>query len=240
MVTGSSGSRRATRSSARGSPCTRSSNAASAPVRSVRTPTSCTRSGRPWSSTRPEAVVVEVRHLGAGVVERVAELGARPPRVERHDDGAEERGAPEADDELGQVAHRDRDPVAALHAERRAQVLRERLRTRAHVGEGEAFVVVHEVDELCVRDAHVEGVEDGARRPHEHAQRHAVERDLLDLEGAAGPDERRKAGVVAVDGSDHARTLPRDLDVSPQVRSALVGVAGSTPVRAHCTMSATP
>ena len=41
-----------------------------------------------------EPFVVEERDLGAGVVERVAELRARPPRVERHDDGTQHRAAP--------------------------------------------------------------------------------------------------------------------------------------------------
>ncbi len=163
-----------------------------------------------------EPVVVEQRDLGAGVVERVGELRAGPPRVERDDDGTEHRAGPEADDELGQVAHGDGDAVAALHAERGAQLLGEREGAGAHVGEGQAFVVVDEVHEVGVGGAHVERVDDGAWRAHEHAQGHAVALGLLDLEETAGADERLESGIVAVDGCDHARTLPRDVDLSPR------------------------
>ena len=45
-------------------------------------------------------------------LQSVLQLLGRPPRVERHDDGAREDGAPERDDPLGEVARRDGDAVA--------------------------------------------------------------------------------------------------------------------------------
>ena len=74
-----------------------------------------------------------------------------------------------------------------------AQLLGERERAGAHLGEGEALVLVDEVDEVGVVRAHRERVEDGAGRAHEHPQRYTVEHGLLDLERAAGADERREA-----------------------------------------------
>ncbi len=63
------------------------------------------------------ALGVDEGHLGAGVLEAVAQLLAAPPRVQRDDDGAGQRGRPEGHDPLGQVAHDDGDAIALLDPE---------------------------------------------------------------------------------------------------------------------------
>ena len=101
-----------------------------------------------------EPLFVEERDHRAGVLQRVVQLGTRPPRIQRHDDRAVERRTPERHDELGQVPHRDRDPVAGPDAERRLQFAGEAERSTAHVAERQPLLVVDEVDERLVRGAH--------------------------------------------------------------------------------------
>ena len=55
---------------------------------------------------------VDEGQLGPGVLQSVAQLLARPPGVERDDDGAGQGDGPERHDPFGQVAHGDGDPVA--------------------------------------------------------------------------------------------------------------------------------
>ena len=81
---------------------------------------------------------------GRGVGDDVGELGGAVARVDRHDDGAEERDAEQRVDVLHAVRHHDRDAVAAAHAER-VQGARHRARERSSssgaddpdVGEGD-------------------------------------------------------------------------------------------------------
>ena len=82
------------------------------------------------------ALGVDEGDLGAGVLEAVAQLLAAPPRVERHDDGAGQGGAPERHDPLGDVAHDDGDAVALLDAEGVAQPVRQRRGDAVVLGEG--------------------------------------------------------------------------------------------------------
>ena len=138
----------------------------------------------------------------AGVAQRVGELVGRPPRVQRHDDGADERRAPERHDELGQVAHGDGDAVTGPDTERGLQLARQAAGLASHVGEGQALVLEDDVDQRFVRRAHLEHVDDGAWRADEVAQRDAVDHHRFDLERPPGADERLEPRVVAVDRCD--------------------------------------
>ena len=64
-----------------------------------------------------EALDVGDQHLGARVDETELELLGLPPRVQRHEDRAEDRARPPRDHPLGNVRGHQRDPIAALDAE---------------------------------------------------------------------------------------------------------------------------
>ena len=149
-----------------------------------------------------DALVVGEQHGHARVAQRVVELPARPPRIQRHHDRAVQRGAPERDDVFGEIPHRDPDPVARAHTEGLVELARKAAGASAQLAVRPPLVVVDDVHERLVRVAHREDVHDGARRAHEIAQRDAVGDHRLDLEGPARPDQRLQARVVAVHGRE--------------------------------------
>ena len=135
---------------------------------------------------------VDEGHLGAGVLEAVAQLLAAPPRIERHHDGAGERGRPEGHDPLGQVAHDDGDAVALGDAERRLQAVRQRAGDAVVLREGGPLVLVDQEDGVAVAERHVEDGPERGRRVLPGPGGHAADVELLHLEELAG---RRQRGV---------------------------------------------
>jgi hypothetical protein len=88
-------------------------------------PLAAKRSSKRWTSRQRgeaiaqlvEALLVGDQELRARVGQAVLELGAFPPRVERHHDRAGRGGAPERDRPLRVVAHGDRDSIALRYTE---------------------------------------------------------------------------------------------------------------------------
>ena len=60
---------------------------------------------------------VDEGDLRTGVLQPVAQLFARPPCVERDDDGPGQGDGPEGHDPFGQIPHGDGDPVARIDRE---------------------------------------------------------------------------------------------------------------------------
>ncbi len=122
-----------------------------------------------------EARRVDEGDLGARVGQSVVELGARPPRVERHDHAAGHGRAPERHGPLGEVAHGDGDPVAELDAEAAAQPTGDGGRDAEVLLVGGALVLVDEIVGVAVPAGQLE----------DHAQ---VGRAVLPHPGGDAPD----------------------------------------------------
>ena len=99
---------------------------------------------------------VDEGDLRAGVLEPVAQLLAAPPRVQRHDDGAGQRGPPEGHDPLGQVAHDDGDAIALCDPEGGPEPVRQRAGNAVVLGEGRPLVLVDEEGGVTVGERHIE------------------------------------------------------------------------------------
>ena len=141
-------------------------------------------------------------HLGARVLEPVAQLLAAPPRVQRDDDGAGQRGGPEGHDPLGQVAHDDGDPVALFDPEGGAQPVGQGAGDAVVLGEGRALVLVDEEDGVAVAERHVHDGAQRGRRVLPDPRRHPADVELLHLEELPRGGER---GVGIRDG--HRRRI---------------------------------
>ena len=149
------------------------------------------------------------QELRARVGEAVLELGALPPRVERHHDGAGGGGAPERDRPLRVVAHRDRDPVALDHTVAIAQDVGERRRGAQMTREREVLAFVHEERLIAVRAAGGENVPQRARRVLPDLDLDTADRLADDLEVAARagePSGRFLAGELCRFDHCHSRS----------------------------------
>ena len=126
-----------------------------------------------------EALGVGDEQLGVGVVERVADLVARPPAVHADRDRAEAHGRPEGDDPLGRVRAEDRDPVARADAVAVAQGGRHRRHRSEVLGVGDAAVPVDAVLDVAELGRLLEQLpqRSGPVREHGHA---LAEHVLLD------------------------------------------------------------
>jgi hypothetical protein len=120
-----------------------------------------------------------------GVLQAVDQLLGRPPGVDRHGDGPDGDRRPEGHRPLGEVARRDRDPVAVRNSEF-DQSMRERGDDPVVLLEGEALVLVDEEIPRCVHHRHVEDDPQAGGRvlPHSHLQ--AVDGRALGFEHLAG------------------------------------------------------
>src|SRR5207302_8797500 len=63
-----------------------------------------------------EALGIREHDFGPAIFQRIFELRAGPPCIERRGDGAGEQRAEESCGPFGQIAHRDGDAVAFAHA----------------------------------------------------------------------------------------------------------------------------
>ncbi len=133
---------------------------------------------------------VDEGHLGARVLEPVAQLLAAPPGVQRDDDGAGQRGAPEGHDPLGQVAHDDGDAVALFDPEGGAQPVGQGAGDAVVLGEGRPLVLVDEEHVVAVAERHVDDGAQRGRRVLPDARRHPADVELLHLEELPGGGER--------------------------------------------------
>ena len=134
---------------------------------------------------------VDEDHLGARVLQAVTQFLAAPPRIERDDDGAGQRGGPEGHDPLRQVAHDDGHTVALCNAERVAQAVGQRAGDAVVLGEGRPLVLVDEEDGVAVTERHVN---DGPQRRGCVLPRpggHAADVQFLHLEKLARCGELR-------------------------------------------------
>ena len=133
---------------------------------------------------------VDEGHLGARVLEPVAQLLAAPPGVQRDHDGAGQRGAPEGHDPLGQVPHDDGDAVALFDPEGGAQPVGQGAGDAVVLGEGRPLVLVDEEDVVAVAERHVDDGAQRGRRVLPDAGRHPADVELLHLEELPGGGER--------------------------------------------------
>ena len=129
-----------------------------------------------------EALAVGDQHLRTGVGEAVGELGTGPPRVERHDHGADACRRPERQHPLGVVAHGDRHPVAGAHTDVVRQAAGQHVHHLVGAGVAEALVLVDEVGRVAVGGARLPDGAQRRRRVLEDPQPGAVDVGLDDLE----------------------------------------------------------
>ena len=164
------------------------------------------RSGRPAEDgTDPlDPLGVDEGHLGARVLEPVAQLLAAPPRVQRDDDGPGQRGAPERHDPLGQVPHDDGDPVALFDPEGGAQPVGQGAGDAVVLGEGRPLVLVDEEDVVAVAERHVHHGAERRRRVLPNPRGHAADVELFHLEelpgggeGGVGLRDRHRRRILA-------------------------------------------
>ena len=126
-----------------------------------------------------------IEHGGSAVLERVVELVGRPPRVERHGDGADRGDGRERDHPLGVVPHADghavtrRDPVAV------DEEGGEGVDVGHHLGEAPPLVLVHEEGVVAACAGAGEDLAEARWRVLERLHRHAPHLDRLDLEPLA-------------------------------------------------------
>jgi hypothetical protein len=97
-----------------------------------------------------QSLLVADQDRRARVPQAVREFGTGPPRVERNDDGAGSRRSPKRHRPLGEVPHRDRDPIALPHAVPIHQLARELRRAPVVPFEGPVLLLVDEEVELAV------------------------------------------------------------------------------------------
>ena len=146
-----------------------------------------------------EALVVGDQHLRSGVGEAVLHLGTRPPGVHADHRGTERHDGPVGDDPLRVVAHRDRDPVAALDATRVAEIVGERARHGADLGERVALVLVDDVRLVAVQRRQLPDRPHRGRRRVEDPHRDAAHVDLFHRERPARCDHLLPDSSVVLD-----------------------------------------
>ena len=133
---------------------------------------------------------IDDEDLRTRIGQPVLELGARPPRVERHHNRADAGGRKERDRPFGHVAHRQRDAVALPHAER-LQVPGQR-RHRPEIGViGDALVLMDGEYPLTMTARKVQQQREVGRRVLPHARRHAVDLNRVHLEPLARRGQQR-------------------------------------------------
>ena len=135
------------------------------------------------------ALAVEYRGARPGVLERVVQFVARPPRVQGHRDRADRLARPERQHPLGIIAHPDRDAIALMNAALDEQ-MRERTRAPLQLRVRPAFVVVDQKFAIGERRGRLEYCAHRRRRVRVDRHRNADDRLLLDLEWSAGPSVR--------------------------------------------------
>ena len=137
-----------------------------------------------------EALGIRERDFGPGILQRIFELRAGPPCIERRGDRAGKQRAEEGRGPFGQIAHGDRDAVAFAHA-----------RLDQRIGEGErrarerpiaqALLLIDQKNALAVRHAGQEHLAQGRRRMLPDPRPHAANELLLHLEARARGGEDR-------------------------------------------------
>jgi hypothetical protein len=164
------------------------------------TNTDQTHSGGPAVIDDPlKSLTVHYGERGTRINKDVGKLRSGPPTVQRDDNAAGQRNAPEGDDELGEVAHRDGGSIAVTDAEGFLKLPCQAACLHMYIAECQRLVVVDDVHEVSMCDAHLEDFHDRAGCPNEVPQRNAVEADLLDLEWPTRSDEWAEPLILSVD-----------------------------------------
>ena len=136
------------------------------------------------------ALAVDDQHPRARIAQAVFQLGSRPPRIERHHDRADRHRREKGDGPFGQIAHRQRDPIALADAERH-QMHGERgggavMRLVAH-----PLVLVYHEQPIGMATARLQQIPHRRRRVLPDAGRYAADIDVLHLELRAGGGQQR-------------------------------------------------
>ena len=137
----------------------------------------------------PMPLVVEDQDLRTRIGQPVFELGAGPPGVQGNHDRADHRRREEAHRPFGQVAHRQRDPVAGPDPEP-DQLVRKRRHGAVMRVIGDPFVLVDREQPLTVRPRQVHERAQAGRRVLPYAGGHATDRERLHLELGTGRGEQ--------------------------------------------------
>ena len=137
-----------------------------------------------------ETLGIREHDSGPGILQRIFELRAGPPCIERRGDRAGEQRAEESRGPFGQIAHGDRDAVAFAHA-----------RLDQRIGEGErrarerpiaqALLLIDQKNALAVRHARQEHITQSRRRMLPDPRPRAANAHLLHLEARARRGEER-------------------------------------------------
>ncbi len=156
------------------------------------------------------------QHAAARMGEPVAQLGIGPPAVERHDDRAETGRGEESDRPFGQVAHRQRDTVAAADAQP-PQLVGECCGGAEPRLIADALVLIDDEGARTVGCARHPG--EGGERGRlvlPGTRRHAPDRHRLHFE-----DFARRAQPCLDRGQRRHRPMRRQRDDRPRIRVAL-------------------